>query len=201
MLDMDSVAARPAVSFPDWTPSLLPDKPVFPILLCEGDCKHYKRINLSKQNEQVCPSGAGVWATLQFKWVQMQYPVVVVAFEKLLLGGCLPMAATVQAWGVIAALGLAAAPFYLAPLLGVLYYLFGLPLPSSFAAASRKKSIGQLCMCPPAALASPACVTFACNSFACVRCACDSFECVSFACACATFCMCICHLGKCKLFM
>ncbi|KAL3133255.1 hypothetical protein ABBQ38_007137 [Trebouxia sp. C0009 RCD-2024] len=84
----------------------------------------------------------GVWATLQFKWVQMQYPVVVVAFEKLLLGGCLPMAATVQAWGVIAALGLAAAPFYLAPLLGVLYYLFGLPLPSSFAAASRKKSIG-----------------------------------------------------------
>ena len=77
----------------------------------------------------------------------MQYPVVVTAFEKLLLGGCVPVAATVQAWGVIAALGLAAAPFYLAPLLAVLYYLFALPLPSSFAAGSRKKSIGQLCMC------------------------------------------------------
>ena len=79
----------------------------------------------------------------------MQYPVVVTAFEKLLLGGCLPVAATVQAWGVIAALGLAAAPFYLAPLLAVLYYLFALPLPSSFAAGSRKKSIGRLCMRHP----------------------------------------------------
>ena len=90
---------------------------------------------------------AGVWATLQFKWVQLQYPVVVVAFEKLLLGGCLPVAATVQAWGVIAALGLAAAPFCLAPILAVLYCLFAMPLPSSFATGSRSKSIGQLCTC------------------------------------------------------
>ena len=88
---------------------------------------------------------AGVWATLQFKWVQLQYPVVVVAFEKLLVGGCLPVAATVQAWGVIAALGLAAAPFCLAPILAVLYCLFAMPLPSSFATGSRRKGIGQLC--------------------------------------------------------
>lgn len=89
-------------------------------------------------------ANAGVWATLQFKWVQLQYPVVVVAFEKLLLGGCLPVAATVQAWGSIAALGLAAAPFCLAPILAVLYCLFAMPLPSSFATGSRSKSIGQL---------------------------------------------------------
>lgn len=86
---------------------------------------------------------AGVWATLQFKWVQLQYPVVVLAFEKLLLGACMPVAATVQAWGVIAALGLAVAPFCLALILAGLYCLFALPLPSSFAGPSRKQSIGS----------------------------------------------------------
>ncbi len=85
-----------------------------------------------------------MWATLQFKWVQLRYPVVVLAFEKLLLGGCLPVAATVQVWGVIAALGLAAAPFYLTVILAILYCLFAMPLASSFAGGSRKMSIGQL---------------------------------------------------------
>ncbi|KAA6419880.1 MAG: hypothetical protein FRX49_10243, partial [Trebouxia sp. A1-2] len=84
----------------------------------------------------------GVWATLQFKWVQLQYPVVVLAFEKLLLGGCLPVAATIQVWGVIAALGLAAAPFCLTVILAILYCLFAMPLVSSFAGGSRKMSIG-----------------------------------------------------------
>lgn len=92
---------------------------------------------------------AGVWATLQFKWVQLQYPVVVLAFEKLLLGCCLPVAATVQAWGVIAAIGLGVASFYLAAILAVLYYLFALPVPSSFAAGAHRSSIGQCCMCTP----------------------------------------------------
>ena len=43
------------------------------------------------------PFAAGVWATLQFKWVQVQYPVVVLAFEKLVLGCCLPVAAVLDA--------------------------------------------------------------------------------------------------------
>ena len=79
--------------------------------------------------------------------MQLQYPVVVLAFEKLLIGCCLPVAATVQAWGVIAALGLAPAPFYLCPILAVLYCLFGMPLASSFAAGSHRNSIGQLYWC------------------------------------------------------
>ncbi len=100
---------------------------------------------MSNREEHVqCNTCAGVWATLQFKWVQLQYPVVVLAFEKLLLGGCLPVAATVQVWGVIAALGLAAAPFYLTVILALLYCLFAMPLVSSFAGGSRKMSIGQL---------------------------------------------------------
>lgn len=77
---------------------------------------------------------AGVWATLHFKWIQMQYPVACLAFEKLLLGGCLPIAAMMQTWGLVAATGADSAPFYQALILGGLYYLFALPLPSSFQA-------------------------------------------------------------------
>ena len=35
---------------------------------------------------------AGVWATLQFKWVQLQYPVAAIVGEKLLLASSLPLA-------------------------------------------------------------------------------------------------------------
>jgi len=61
--------------------------------------------------------GAGVWATLQFRWVQLQYPVVALAFERLLLCGSLPVAAMALAWGAMAAVGAGQAPFYLAVLL------------------------------------------------------------------------------------
>lgn len=55
----------------------------------------------------------------------------------------MPVAGTVQAWGMIAAMGLGVAPFSLAAILTVLYYLFALPVPSSFAAGARRTSIGQ----------------------------------------------------------
>ncbi len=58
-----------------------------------------------------------MWATLQFRWVQLQYPVVALAFERLLLCGSLPVAAMALAWGAMAAVGAGQAPFYLAVLL------------------------------------------------------------------------------------
>lgn len=39
---------------------------------------------------------AGLWASLQFRFLQLQYPGVVIAFEKMLMAGCLPVAAAVQ---------------------------------------------------------------------------------------------------------
>ena len=35
---------------------------------------------------------AGIWATLQFKWVQLQYPVAAVVGERLLMSSSLPLA-------------------------------------------------------------------------------------------------------------
>ena len=39
---------------------------------------------------------AGLWTSLQFRFVQLQYPGVAIAFEKMLIAGCLPVAAAVQ---------------------------------------------------------------------------------------------------------
>ena len=85
----------------------------------------------------------GVWATLQFKWVQMQHPAVAVAFEKTLILGCIPVCGTMQAWGVTLTSGIESTPFFLACLLCMLYSLFALPLPSSFTTSvSRRIAIG-----------------------------------------------------------
>ena len=85
-----------------------------------------------------------MWATLQFKWIQLQYPVVVLAFEKLLLATAFTVAAMVQSWGLIAAVGASVAPFYLVPILCGLYYLLALPLTTSFHVRGAKDSaIGQ----------------------------------------------------------
>lgn len=72
----------------------------------------------------------------------MQYPVAVMAFEKLLLACCLPVAGIVQTWGIIAAVGIMEAPYYAAAILCMQYYLFCLPLPSSFLAKDQKTSLG-----------------------------------------------------------
>jgi hypothetical protein len=74
----------------------------------------------------------GLWATLQFKWIQLQYPAVVLAFEKMVVGGCFPVGLTVLTWGIVAGVGINAAPFYMAGLGCVLYHLFARPLSSSF---------------------------------------------------------------------
>lgn len=83
---------------------------------------------------------------MQFRFVQLQYPGVVIAFEKMLMAGCLPVAAAVVTWGVVAGTGMSNACFFLAALLCALYYLFGLPLPSSFHLGSR----GRVAMGEPA---------------------------------------------------
>jgi len=91
----------------------------------------------------------GCWGTVQFRWVQMQYPPVVLAMERLVLNGGVTMCAPIIAWGCVAAVGAASAPFYLAVALPALFYALCTPLPSSFyahsggAAASRKHAERQ----------------------------------------------------------
>ena len=66
------------------------------------------------------------------------------AFERMLMAGCLPVCGTVLTWGLAASAGMAAAPYYLAALLCLMYYLFILPLPPSFhlRGGARRPSLG-----------------------------------------------------------
>eukprot|EP00899_Mesostigma_viride_P019112 jgi/Mesvir1/27201/Mv07047-RA.1 len=75
---------------------------------------------------------AGAWSSLQFRWLQVQYPGVVMAFERLLFATLPIVGAVVQTWGAVAAFGIANAPFYLLASLALLFWLFSTPTRSSF---------------------------------------------------------------------
>jgi hypothetical protein len=79
---------------------------------------------------------------VQFKFLQLQYPPVALALERLLLSATLPLGAAVQTWGVVSAVGASAAAYYLAVLLALMYYALVLPLPSSFYKSQASQGIG-----------------------------------------------------------
>ncbi|GMH37943.1 hypothetical protein BSKO_05827 [Bryopsis sp. KO-2023] len=83
----------------------------------------------------------GIWATVQFKWIQLKHPAVVIALERLLMVACLPVGLVVQTLGVAGAVGLGNAPFFMMAMGCILYYLCMVPLPSSFQ-RGRVSSIG-----------------------------------------------------------
>ncbi|KAI8462777.1 MAG: hypothetical protein J3K34DRAFT_168086 [Monoraphidium minutum] len=92
---------------------------------------------------------AGMWLTLQFRWIQMQHPAVVLAFERQVLTASLPVAAVVQALGAAAVVDEGDVPYYLAAILCVLYAYMGRPLVSSFHAPRGARSIGGALAPPP----------------------------------------------------
>lgn len=86
----------------------------------------------------------GIWASLQFKWLQLENPSVILALERLLFA-CIPFAAsTVLTWGIVAGVGIVNAPFYLMVILFGLYWLYALPLQSSFKNKPEKTYGGKI---------------------------------------------------------
>ncbi|KAJ8645969.1 hypothetical protein MRB53_007717 [Persea americana] len=90
----------------------------------------------------------GVWASLQFRWIQIENPSIVPALERVLFA-CVPIAApALFTWATVSAVGLtAAASYYLAAFNCVFFWLFSLPRASSFKARpelSRRGSGAQL---------------------------------------------------------
>ena len=74
----------------------------------------------------------GVWSSLQFKWIQMENPSIVLALERLLFA-CVPLAASsLFTWATVSAVGMANASYYLMAFNCVFYWLYSLPRPSSF---------------------------------------------------------------------
>ncbi|KAL7197211.1 hypothetical protein ACSBR1_037099 [Camellia fascicularis] len=74
----------------------------------------------------------GVWASLQFKWIQIEHPTIVLALERLLFA-CLPSIASVLfTWATVSALGMNNASYYFMVFNCVFYWLFSIPRVSSF---------------------------------------------------------------------
>ncbi|KAK9838795.1 hypothetical protein WJX74_003461 [Apatococcus lobatus] len=70
----------------------------------------------------------GIWATLNFRWVGVQYPLAVLAMERLLMAASFPAAAILQSWALVGLVGPALAPFYQMGLLAGLFHSLLLPL-------------------------------------------------------------------------
>ncbi|CAD6256854.1 unnamed protein product [Miscanthus lutarioriparius] len=84
----------------------------------------------------------GVWASLQFRWIQLENPTIVAALERLLFA-CVPIAVpALFTWALVSAVGMANASYYFAAFCMVFYWLFSIPRPSSF--NSRKQDAPML---------------------------------------------------------
>ena len=65
----------------------------------------------------------GLWASLQFKWVEMEHPNVSRWMESVLVASILPVCGALIGWTLMASVGADLAPFYLQIVLMVLYHL------------------------------------------------------------------------------
>ncbi|KAL7608998.1 uncharacterized protein LOC111912343 [Lactuca sativa] len=74
----------------------------------------------------------GVWASLQFKWIQIEYPTIVLALERLLFA-CIPFIASVLfSWATVSAVGMVNASYYHMVFNCIFYWLYSIPRVSSF---------------------------------------------------------------------
>ncbi|KAG6426678.1 hypothetical protein SASPL_110905 [Salvia splendens] len=74
----------------------------------------------------------GVWASLQFKWMQIEHPTIVLALERLLFV-CVPLiASTLFTWATVSAVGMWNAAYYLMVFNCIFYWLYSVPRVSSF---------------------------------------------------------------------
>ncbi|GLJ45910.1 hypothetical protein SUGI_0966700 [Cryptomeria japonica] len=86
----------------------------------------------------------GVWASLQFRWLQLENPSIVMALERILFS-CVPFTASViWTWGAVAAVGMDHAAYYLMVIVSVFYWLYAMPRQSSFRTKTEKRYGGQI---------------------------------------------------------
>ncbi|KAI3942997.1 hypothetical protein MKW98_005509 [Papaver atlanticum] len=82
----------------------------------------------------------GIWISLQFKWIQIENPSIVVALERVLFS-CVPIcASTLFTWATVSAVGMMNSAYYFMIFSCVFYWLFTIPRVSSF--KSKQENIG-----------------------------------------------------------
>ncbi|XP_010419915.1 PREDICTED: uncharacterized protein LOC104705589 [Camelina sativa] len=84
----------------------------------------------------------GCWSSLQFKWLQLENPSIVVALERLLFA-CVPFtASSFFAWATISAVGMNNSSYYYLLFACVFYWIFAIPRVSSFKTKQEVKYHG-----------------------------------------------------------
>lgn len=89
----------------------------------------------------------GTWASLQFKWLQLEHVGVPPTLERLLFA-CTPIVApAILTWAVVAALGMQRGAYYHMVLSCVYYWLFSIPRKPSFPTSGGDRILGELESC------------------------------------------------------
>lgn len=88
----------------------------------------------------------GIWATVQFRWIQHDFPAIVLALEKALFAVTPLLGASVLGtWASVASFGASNAPYLLllAQAVGFVYF-WGVPMQSSFIVRKVKRKKNQM---------------------------------------------------------
>lgn len=90
----------------------------------------------------------GVWASVNFRWIQIEHPAISIALERLLFA-CVPIAIpSLFTWAVVSAVGMPNASYYYMIFSCLFYWVFSIPRTSSFKKGNAEPTIlGQLESC------------------------------------------------------
>ncbi|KAK8939496.1 hypothetical protein KSP40_PGU008653 [Platanthera guangdongensis] len=86
----------------------------------------------------------GLWASLQFRWIQIESPSILGTLERLLFA-CIPVAVPpIFTWSVVSALGIVNAAYYFMAFACMSYWIFSLPRTSSFRSKHEPSTDSQI---------------------------------------------------------
>lgn len=129
---LDSLNFKPAAFFGVWF-SLLSAQIAF--FFCSPLILTFNSVALAILAAFLCAETnflIGVWASLQFRWIQIENPSIVLALERLLFA-CVPISASsLFTWATISAVGMNNASYYLMSFNCFFYWLYSMPRVSSF---------------------------------------------------------------------
>ncbi|THG19650.1 hypothetical protein TEA_024663 [Camellia sinensis var. sinensis] len=143
---LDSLNFKPGSFFAVWL-SLISAQIAFFFSSTSSLISTFNSVPLALLSAFVCAEAnfmIGVWASLQFKWIQIEYPTIVLALERLLFA-CVPFTASVLfTWATVSALGMShASSYYLMVFVCVFYWLFSVPRLSSFKSKQQQQQQQQ----------------------------------------------------------
>lgn len=141
---LDSLNFKPGAFFAVWL-SLLFGQIAFFFASAYSLRQSFNSVPLTLLSAFLCAKTnflIGVWASLQFKWIQIENPSIVLALERLLFASIPFAASSLFTWATISAVGMNNASYYLMAFNCVFYWLYSIPRLSSFKSKHEAKYHG-----------------------------------------------------------